>query len=85
MTNRFVFPETFTFVMRVFSTLEGVGKGLDPEFNFMEVAQPFAMQLMSNGNLPNTANSIFNEFSRQAVQVGPAFGLPGRIEDTGKT
>ncbi len=24
------------------STLEGVGKGLDPEFNFMEVAQDHA-------------------------------------------
>ncbi len=79
----FRFPATFTFVMRAFSTLEGVGKGLDPEFNFMEVAQPFAIQLMSNGNLPNTANSIFNEFSRQAVQVSSsALGLPGRIEDT---
>lgn len=79
----FRFPATFTFVMRAFSTLEGVGKGLDPEFNFMEVAQPFAMQLMSNGNLPNTANSIFNEISRQAVQVSSsALGLPGRIEDT---
>ncbi|NEP44095.1 MAG: AarF/ABC1/UbiB kinase family protein, partial [Okeania sp. SIO2H7] len=33
----FRFPATFTFVMRAFSTLEGVGKGLDPEFNFMEV------------------------------------------------
>jgi len=30
----FRFPATFTFVMRAFSTLEGVGKGLDPEFNF---------------------------------------------------
>lgn len=79
----FRFPATFTFVMRAFSTLEGVGKGLDPEFNFMEVAQPFAIQLMSNGNLPNTANSIFNELSRQAVQVSSsALGLPGRIEDT---
>jgi Predicted unusual protein kinase len=46
----FRFPATFTFVMRAFSTIEGVGRGLDPEFNFMEVAQPFAMQLMSNGN-----------------------------------
>lgn len=79
----FRFPATFTFVMRAFSTLEGVGKGLDPEFNFMEVAQPFAIQLMSNGNLPNTANSIFNELGRQAVQVSSsALGLPGRIEDT---
>lgn len=80
----FRFPATFTFVMRAFSTLEGVGKGLDPEFNFMEVARPFAMQLMTNGNSSSeAAGSIINELSRQAVQVGnTAFGLPRRIEDT---
>lgn len=79
----FRFPATFTFVMRAFSTLEGVGKGLDPEFNFMEVAQPFAMQLMSNANVPETANSLFNELGRQAAQVSStALGLPRRIDDT---
>jgi predicted unusual protein kinase regulating ubiquinone biosynthesis (AarF/ABC1/UbiB family) len=79
----FRFPATFTFVMRAFSTLEGVGKGLDPEFNFMEVAQPFAMQLMSNGNQADTANTLLNEIGRQAAQVSStAFGLPSRIEDT---
>jgi len=79
----FRFPATFTFVMRAFSTLEGVGKGLDPEFNFMEVAKPFAMQLMSNGNPTSEANSLLGELSRQAVQVSStAFGLPRRIEDT---
>ena len=78
----FRFPATFTFVMRAFSTLEGVGKGLDPEFNFMEVAQPFAMQLMTNSNGNNT-NSLFDELGRQAVQVGStALGLPRRLEDT---
>ncbi|BAU12220.1 ABC transporter [Leptolyngbya sp. NIES-3755] len=78
----FRFPATFTFVMRAFSTLEGVGKGLDPEFNFMEVAKPFAMQLMTNsGNSPD--GGLLNELSRQAVQVSStAFGLPRRIEDT---
>jgi predicted unusual protein kinase regulating ubiquinone biosynthesis (AarF/ABC1/UbiB family) len=79
----FRFPATFTFVMRAFSTLEGVGKGLDPDFNFMEVARPFAMQLMTNGNSSSETGSILNELSRQAVQVGnTAFGLPRRIEDT---
>ncbi|MEL7038043.1 MAG: AarF/ABC1/UbiB kinase family protein [Cyanobacteria bacterium J06592_8] len=79
----FRFPATFTFVMRAFSTLEGVGKGLDPEFNFMEVAQPFAMQLMTESNLSETSNSLFNEFGRQAAQVSStALGLPRRIEDT---
>jgi predicted unusual protein kinase regulating ubiquinone biosynthesis (AarF/ABC1/UbiB family) len=77
----FRFPATFTFVMRAFSTLEGVGKGLDPEFNFMEVAQPFALELMSESG--SVSNDFFNELGRQAAQVGnTAFGLPRRIEDT---
>ena len=78
----FRFPATFTFVMRAFSTLEGVGKGLDPEFNFMEVAQPYAMKLMTNRN-SNGNTTIFDELGRQAAQVGTAaLGLPGRIDDT---
>ena len=77
----FRFPATFTFVMRAFSTLEGVGKGLDPEFSFMEVAQPFAMDLMTNNS--NHGNSLFDELGRQAAQVSStALGLPRRIEDT---
>ncbi len=78
----FRFPATFTFVMRAFSTLEGVGKGLDPDFNFMEVAQPYAMQLINNMS-SSDSNSLLNELSRQAVQVSTtAFGLPRRLEDT---
>ncbi|MCC5615323.1 AarF/ABC1/UbiB kinase family protein [Nostoc sp. CHAB 5836] len=78
----FRFPATFTFVMRAFSTLEGVGKGLDPEFNFMEVAKPYAMQLMTDMN-GSEGNSFLNELSRQAAQVSTtAFGLPRRLEDT---
>ena len=78
----FRFPATFTFVMRAFSTLEGVGKGLDPEFNFMEVAQPYAMQLMTNMN-GNPGSTIFDELGKQAAQVGStALGLPRRIDDT---
>jgi predicted unusual protein kinase regulating ubiquinone biosynthesis (AarF/ABC1/UbiB family) len=79
----FRLPATFTFVMRAFSTLEGVGKGLDPDFNFMEAAKPFAAQLMTSGNSGDGANSLLGELSRQAAQVSTtAFGLPRRIEDT---
>jgi predicted unusual protein kinase regulating ubiquinone biosynthesis (AarF/ABC1/UbiB family) len=78
----FRFPATFTFVMRAFSTLEGVGKGLDPEFNFMEVAKPYAMQLITDMN-GSEGNTFINELSRQAAQVSStAFGLPRRLEDT---
>jgi predicted unusual protein kinase regulating ubiquinone biosynthesis (AarF/ABC1/UbiB family) len=79
----FRFPATFTFVMRAFSTLEGVGKGLDPEFNFMEVAQPFALQVMNDFNENGVGKSIFDEISRQAFQVSnTALSLPRRLEDT---
>lgn len=78
----FRFPATFTFVMRAFSTLEGVGKGLDPEFNFMEAAKPYATELMTNGT-PGETNGLLSEISRQAAQVGSsALSLPRRIEDT---
>jgi predicted unusual protein kinase regulating ubiquinone biosynthesis (AarF/ABC1/UbiB family) len=80
----FRFPATFTFVMRAFSTIEGVGKGLDPDFNFMTAAQPFAFQIMnSNGNSNPDPNTFLAEIGRQAAQVGTsALGLPRRIEDT---
>jgi predicted unusual protein kinase regulating ubiquinone biosynthesis (AarF/ABC1/UbiB family) len=80
----FRFPATFTFVMRAFSTIEGVGKGLDPDFNFMAAAQPFAFQIMnSNSNGTPDTNTFLAEIGRQAAQVGTsALGLPRRLEDT---
>jgi predicted unusual protein kinase regulating ubiquinone biosynthesis (AarF/ABC1/UbiB family) len=79
----FRFPATFTFVMRAFSTLEGVGKGLDPEFNFMQVAQPFALEVMNDFNNNGAGQSILDEIGRQAVQVSStALSLPRRLEDT---
>lgn len=79
----FRFPATFTFVMRAFSTLEGVGKGLDPAFNFMEAAKPFAAKLMNSGNSPNSTDSLLGEIGRQAAQMSTtALGLPRRLEDT---
>ena len=67
--------------MRAFSTLEGVGKGLDPTFNFMEVAQPFALEIMSESG--SSTDSFLNELGRQAAQVSnTALTLPRRIEDT---
>ncbi len=78
----FRFPATFTFVMRAFSTLQSVGQGLDPNFNFMNVAQPFAMQLMNDSG-PSAQNGLLSELSRQAFQVSnTALALPRRIEDT---
>ncbi|KAK1289796.1 putative aarF domain-containing protein kinase [Acorus calamus] len=40
----FCFPSTFTFVIRAFSTLEGIGYTLDPNFSFVKIAAPYAQQ-----------------------------------------
>ena len=42
----FRFPAAFTFVMRAFTTLEGLGKALDPGFQFVTVAQPYAQEIL---------------------------------------
>jgi Flp pilus assembly protein TadB len=48
----------------------------------MDVAKPFAMQIMTNGN-SFEGNSFLDELGRQAAQVSStALGLPRRIEDT---
>ncbi|MBD2186998.1 ABC1 kinase family protein [Pseudanabaena mucicola] len=82
----FRFPATFTFVLRAISTLEGLGKGLDPSFNFMEVAKPYATNLMENGSNRESGSlstAFFGELGRQAAQVSnTAIALPRRIDDT---
>ena len=40
------FPASFTFVLRAFSTLEGIGKTLNPDYKFSDVAQPYAQELL---------------------------------------
>ena len=42
----FRFPASFTFVLRAFTTLEGLGRALDPNYKFAAVAQPYALELL---------------------------------------
>jgi len=37
----FRFPSTFTFIFRAFASVEGIGKGLDSEYDIGKLAQPF--------------------------------------------
>jgi predicted unusual protein kinase regulating ubiquinone biosynthesis (AarF/ABC1/UbiB family) len=77
----FRFPATFTFVMRAMTTLEGLGKGLDPEFNFLDVARPFADELLAVDL--NTGETLLTQVSRQAAEfTNTSLGLPKRIEGT---
>jgi predicted unusual protein kinase regulating ubiquinone biosynthesis (AarF/ABC1/UbiB family) len=51
----FRFPATFTFVMRALSTLEGLGKGLDPNFTLWQSRNPTLQILWKMATLKNQA------------------------------
>ena len=42
----FRFPATFTFVVRSFTVLDGIGKSLNPRFDISEIAAPYARGLL---------------------------------------
>ena len=39
--NVFRFPSTFTFIFRSFASVDGIGKGLDKDYDIGKLAQPF--------------------------------------------
>lgn len=75
----FRFPAAFTFVLRSLSALEALGKFLDPNFNFMDVAQPFAEEIMAQE--PGNPSSLIGQLSRQAAEfTNTSLNLPQRVE-----
>ena len=70
----FRFPATFTFVVRSFTVLDGIGKGLDPRFDISEIAAPYARGLLLEGN-PQYA-ALAKDFRRRVglqVRIGLLF------------
>lgn len=77
----FRFPSTFTFVIRAFSTLEGIGHTLDPEFSFAKVAAPYAQELLDIRKKQQTGMELVNEIRRQANDAREyTMSMPYRIQ-----
>ncbi|XP_024524239.1 protein ACTIVITY OF BC1 COMPLEX KINASE 7, chloroplastic [Selaginella moellendorffii] len=74
----FRFPSTFTFVLRAFSTLEGIGYILDPKFSFAKIAAPYAQELL---NIRDSRRDFVQELQRQAMETRDAtVAMPMRVQ-----
>lgn len=64
----FRLPAASIFLLRAFSTLEGLAKGLDPDFKFSEVALPFANGLLKGRSLGiNSPRAVVRSLARSLV------------------
>uniref|UniRef100_A0A0D9VHG3 ABC1 atypical kinase-like domain-containing protein n=1 Tax=Leersia perrieri TaxID=77586 RepID=A0A0D9VHG3_9ORYZ len=74
----FRFPATFTFVVRAFSVLDGIGKGLDPRFDITEIAKPYAMELLRFNEAG--VEDAKKRWERQSRAFYNLFRQPDRVE-----
>ena len=79
----FRFPATFTFVVRSFTVLDGIGKALDSRFDISEIAAPYARELLLEGS-PQYAKLQEEWGKRLELQNRAVINLfkgPNMIED----
>ncbi|RVX08308.1 Protein activity of BC1 complex kinase 7, chloroplastic [Vitis vinifera] len=55
-----------TFVLRAFSTLEGIGYSLDPDFSFVKIAAPYAQELLDTRQQQRSGPQLVQEIRKQA-------------------
>ncbi|KAI3462019.1 hypothetical protein Pfo_018682 [Paulownia fortunei] len=78
----FRFPATFTFVVRAFSVLDGIGKGLDPRFDITEIAKPYALELLRfrEAGLEVIVKDFRKRWDRQSRAFYNLFRQADRVE-----
>lgn len=83
----FRFPATFTFVVRAFTVLDGIGKSLDPRFDISEISAPYARELLLEGNpvMTKYVNDFRKRVENQNRAVINLFKGPNKIDDIAST
>ncbi|RDX61866.1 Protein ACTIVITY OF BC1 COMPLEX KINASE 7, chloroplastic, partial [Mucuna pruriens] len=77
----FRFPSTFTFVIRAFSTLEGIGYILNPDFSFVKIAAPYAQELLDIRQKRRTGPQFVEEIRKQADDARTnSISMPYRVQ-----
>ncbi|KAL2666218.1 hypothetical protein GLYMA_02G308600v4 [Glycine max] len=77
----FRFPSTFAFVLRAFSTLEGIGYTLNPNFSFAKIATPYAQELLEIRQKQRTAPQLVEEIRKQADDATTyTMSMPYRVQ-----
>ncbi|XP_019162365.1 PREDICTED: uncharacterized protein LOC109158910 [Ipomoea nil] len=77
----FRFPSTFTFVLRAFSTLEGIGYSLDPDFSFAKIAAPYAQELLDLRQKQRGGTRLVQELRKQADDARSyTISMPYRVQ-----
>ncbi|KAF7834230.1 protein ACTIVITY OF BC1 COMPLEX KINASE 8, chloroplastic [Senna tora] len=78
----FRFPATFTFVVRAFSVLDGIGKGLDPRFDITEIAKPYALELLKfrEAGVEVIIKDVRKRWDRQSQAFYNLFRQADRVE-----
>lgn len=77
----FRFPSTFTFVIRAFSTLEGIGYILDPNFSFVKIAAPYAQELLDIRQKQQSGTQLVQTIRKQADDARTStISMPYRVQ-----
>jgi predicted unusual protein kinase regulating ubiquinone biosynthesis (AarF/ABC1/UbiB family) len=75
------FTGACSFVLRAFTTLEGIGKTLDPNYAFAAVATPYARELLDLQVTPQNGALVVQQVRDQALQLTQnTAAAPGRVK-----
>lgn len=83
----FRFPATFTFVVRSFTVLDGIGKSLDPRFDISEISAPYARDLLleAKPQFAKIAEDLKKRAANQNRAIVNLFQGPNKIDDISST